>query len=109
MTAASQNNLFMVDWFAFTFIAGGLNSTSTPVPTPPPHPTHIGAIVGGVVGGLVGIAILIVGLWRFLRRSSRGEQAYYFEKPNPVNMVIDECTNFVGYLMGNAEVLPKLC
>jgi hypothetical protein len=107
VTGADASNLFIFDFYSFSFIAGS-NSSSSPTPTPPTHPDHIGAIVGGVVGGLVVIASLSVLLYCFLRKRSRGKQAYYFEKPNQVDMAIDECTiNLTNHLTRNAGVLPN--
>lgn len=48
--------------------------------------------MGGVVGGLTAIAILITGLLYFLGRKTRGGQDDYFEKPNPVYAVSDDCS-----------------
>ena len=74
------------------------------------HPASTSTIVGAVVGSLTGIAILTIVLYYILRRKSRDtEQAYYFEKPYPIDIAINECTNFIGYLTQNAEALRKFC
>ena len=109
MTVANWTDQFIVDYFLISPIEGSPGSgvgTSRSAPSPTPtsststlpttaaNPTPIGPIVGGVVGGIVAIAILVVALWYFLRRRSRGGQAYYFERPAPADILASEglCT-----------------
>lgn len=66
-------------------------STSSGIPIATTKSTPIGAIVGGAVGGIIGITTLALALlWYFLRRRSRGGQAYYFEKPTPADILAGE-------------------
>jgi len=105
VTTANETNPYVIDFFLVTPNAGGGSPsgvvTSRNVPTPGSGPTSstvpivsstatpVGPIVGGVVGGIAGIALLIFGLWYFLRRRSGG-QAYYFEKPTPGDILAGE-------------------
>jgi hypothetical protein len=103
VTTANWTNQYILDFFLITPSAGGSHSgveTSRSVPTSTSSSsslpivttssTPVGAIVGGVVGGIAGIAILAIGLWWFLRRRSRGGQAYYFDKPTPGDILAGE-------------------
>ena len=106
VTTANVTNPYIIDFFLVTPNANGAGPsgvvTSRNVPTPgsptsspstvpivTSQATPVGPIVGGVVGGIAGIALLIFGLWYFLRRRSGG-QAYYFEKPTPGDILAGE-------------------
>ena len=103
MTTANETNPYVIDFFLVTPNANGgspsgiVTSRDAPTPTFPPstvpavtsQATPVGPIVGGVVGGIAGIALLIFGLWYFMRRRSGG-QAYYFEKPTPGDILAGE-------------------
>jgi len=100
---ANDTNQFLLDFFLVTPSANGgssgvetsrtpptSTSTSSGLPIVTSHATPVGAIVGGVVGGIAGIAILSILAWYFLRRRSRGGQAYYFDKPTPGDILAGE-------------------
>jgi len=103
---ANETNQFIMDYFLVTPLAGADGSgvvTTRSGPSPTPSPTQssssptvvttstpVGAIVGGVVGGIAGIAILAAAVWYFLHKRTRGGQAYYFDKPNPGDILAAE-------------------
>jgi hypothetical protein len=97
VTAANETNVYIFDYFSFTPTPGAYSSgTSSMQPTSTSSQpivtssTPVGAIVGGVVGGIAGIAILVIAVYYFITRRSRGGQAYYFEKPNAADMLSGE-------------------
>jgi len=113
VTAANSTNLYILDFFLVTPNVGSSGSgvgTSRSVPSPAStslptstsstlpitttSSTPVGPIVGGVVGGIAAIAILAIVAWYFLRKRSRGGQAYYFDKPTPADILAGEglCT-----------------
>lgn len=94
VTSANQSNPFIVDYYVYVFVAGS-NSTIYVTQTPSPsHKGRIGEIVVGVVAGLAILALLIIGLIYFMKRSRRNRmdmnQVDIFEKPNTVDMISDE-------------------
>lgn len=100
VTTANATNLYIFDYFAFTPTPGlyssGLETTSMrPTSTSAiesSSETPVGAIVGGVVGGIAGIVVLLIAGYYFMKmkRKSGGGQAYYFDKPNPSDVLAGE-------------------
>jgi len=103
VTTANLTNQFIIDYFLVAPVAGGATSgvqTSRDMPSPTSTASNlpivtsqaapVGAIVGGVVGGIAGIAALCLAIWYFMKRRSRGGQAYYFDKPTPGDMLAGE-------------------
>ena len=103
VSVANETNPFIIDYFLITPSTSGSvsgvetsrsmptsTSTSSSVPIVTTHDTPVGTIVGGVVGGVAGIALLVVALLYFLKKRSRGGQAYYFEKPSPADILATE-------------------
>jgi len=103
VTTANETDQFIIDFFLVTPVAGGSSSgvetsrsmptstsASSSLPIVTTRATPVGAIVGGVVGGIAGIALLVLAVWYFFGRKSRGGQAYYFEKPSPADMLAGE-------------------
>ena len=101
----NATNPYVFDYFLVAPIAGAASSgvetsrimpsststsTSSPLPIVTSNSVNVGAIVGGVVGGIAGIVILAVVVWYFLHKRTRGGQAYYFDKPNPGDMLAAE-------------------
>ena len=62
-----------------------VSSSSLPTAAVATRSTPVGAIAGGVVGGVVGIAILVIVLWYFWKRSSRVHNT-----PRPGGTIEDE-------------------
>jgi len=102
VTTANETNPFILDYFRIvpsvetprstpSPTSGGGTSPTSALPIVPTQSFPVGAIVGGVVGGIAGIVILVLALlWCFLRKRSRGGQAYYFEKPTPADILAGE-------------------
>jgi hypothetical protein len=103
VTTANLTNQFIIDYFLILPSTGG-STSGVPTSRDAPSPTSsssslpivttttapVGAIVGGVVGGIAGITILVIAVWYFLRKRTGGGQAYYFEKPNPADILASE-------------------
>ena len=109
VTTASPSNPFIIDWYSFSFPAdeptsGVHTPTSTSTSATVTHPTRVSTIVGSVVGGLTGLAVLTIALYYFLKKRSRGEQAYDLEKPNLVDGMVSECACFIEYPTRVVEV-----
>lgn len=105
VTAANETNQFIVDFVSVSSPADGstpANGTSGPsstatssgTPAVAKHATPVGAIAGGVVGGIVAVAILVIVVWYFLKKRSRG-RAYYYQNSSPADILADEgaCTS----------------
>ena len=99
MTTANETDQFVIDYFLVTPTTGGSDSgvettrsipSSTMVSAPGVATPPTGAIVGGVIGATVGISILVIALWCFLKRRSRGGQAHDVEKPSPADIPAGE-------------------
>jgi len=101
--SANMTNQFIIDYFLITPLAGAAGSgvetsrsiptatsSSSSIPISITHGANVGAIVGGVLGGIAGIAILVIVAWYFLFRRRRGGQAFYFDKPNPGDILAAE-------------------
>lgn len=92
VTSANAANQFIVDSFitfgigsdSISHIASSPTATSSGLPIAATHSVPIGAIFGGVVGGIVsGIAVLVVALCCFWKRSTRS-------KPGPGGALVDK-------------------
>lgn len=100
VTMANDTNLYIIDFFQVLPNGGGVSSgvgsthtvpsTTSTGSTTATRSTPIGAIVGGVVGSVAGILVLVIAGYYFLSRRSRGGQAYYFEKPDPADVLAGE-------------------
>lgn len=103
VATANWTNQFILDCFLVTPSAGGSisgvetsrsapssTSSSSGLPIVTTQAAPVGAIVGGVVGGIAGIAILVFAVWYFMRKKSRGGQAYYFDRPSPADILAGE-------------------
>jgi predicted PurR-regulated permease PerM len=99
VTTANDTNLFIIDYWLVAPLAGDTSgvattraapSSSSSVPITTTNAVPVGAIVGGVVGGIAGIVVLVILVYYFLFRRSRGGQAYYFEKPGASDVLAAE-------------------
>ncbi|KAF9256009.1 hypothetical protein L218DRAFT_1081560 [Marasmius fiardii PR-910] len=71
---------------AFSFLAlnldskiAGISGNTTTSPTSSNHENNVGAIAGGIVGGLAALALIIIGILFFIRRSRKKVQTHMEE------------------------------
>jgi len=109
---ANATNPFIFDYFLVTPVAGTTGSgvetsrsmpsststsTTSSLPIVTSNSVNVGAIVGGVVGGIAAIVLLAAAAWYFLRKRTSGGQAYYFDKPNPGDILAAEDAHVEPY------------